>query len=67
MNMSRQRRSSEAEASNKALIMLKKSETLHQKLLANFLHNEASSLEDKKKKLAEIRDLHKPLTKYEFE
>ena len=54
------------DVANQAVVALKRTDTLHQRLMANFLNTEANALEEKKKKLAEIRALHKPLSKDDF-
>ena len=48
----RRRRATEMDVANQAVVALKRTDTLHQRLMANFLSTEANALEEKKKKLA---------------
>lgn len=67
LNDIKDRRQQEVEAQNRALTSLMQSKPLYEKIEEKHIQLQAQSLEEKKRKLAEIRSLHRPITKEEIE
>ena len=61
--MLRKRKDEENERQNKLLKMKLREKILSDKLSEKFQQVESETLEERKRKLAEIRTLHKPLSK----
>lgn len=66
MEVVRKNKKEEFENHKKILKAKMEEKTLSDRMLERFRQQEEMNLEDRKKKLAEIRSLHHPLTKSEF-